>query len=40
MTEILKRLDGTPGQIASEPERLTYHIRFNEAADPRLGAGG
>ena len=38
MTEILRRLDGTPGQVASEPERMVYNIRFNEATDPRLGA--
>jgi hypothetical protein len=34
MTEILKRLDGTPGKLASEPERVTYQIRFTEAIDP------
>jgi hypothetical protein len=38
MTEILKRLNGTPGQVASEPERVTYQIRFTEATDPRLEA--
>ena len=38
MTEILKRLDGMPGTLTSEPERMVYKIRFNEATDPRLGA--
>ena len=38
MTEILKRLDGIPGQVTSEPERMTYQISFTEAVDPRLYA--
>ena len=40
MTEILRRLDGIPGQVTSEPERMVYNIRFSEAADPRLSAAG